>query len=201
MTNAFDVNPAKLIAEVKEELKKIDTIKAPAWAPFVKTGMHKERPPKQEDWWYIRAAAVLRAVYKLGPIGTSKLRTKYGGKRNMGVKPDHSFKGSGNIIRKVLQQLEKSGLLAKTERGVHKGRILTPKGKSLVDKAASKIAKQSGTVEEKEKVQKAEHKEPEHKKDAHVHAPVQTNTEAPQVKEHQAPQEKVNHTHAHAKEQ
>lgn len=151
MTSMYDVNPNKHIAKVKEELKKIDTIKAPAWAPFVKTGMHKERPPVQKDWWYLRAAAVLRAVHKLGPIGTAKLRTKYGGKKNMGVRPEHTFKGSGNIIRKVLQQLEKSGLVIENAKGIHKGRIITAKGKSLLDKTAVAIAKEDKTAEKADK--------------------------------------------------
>jgi small subunit ribosomal protein S19e len=105
--------------------------------------MHKERPPLKEDWWYMRAASVLRKVSILGPVGVEKLRTKYGGKKNRGHKTEHRFKGSGNIVRKVLQQLEKAGLIKKGDKGVHKGRVITPKGISLIDKAAVRIYKQS----------------------------------------------------------
>ncbi|MEK6939747.1 MAG: 40S ribosomal protein S19, partial [Nanoarchaeota archaeon] len=45
-------------------------------------------------------------------------------------------------IRKILQQLEKSGLVKQTEKGVHKGRILTPKGTSFLDKIAVQLSKQ-----------------------------------------------------------
>ena len=139
MTTVYDVDAQELILKAAEELKKIPEIKAPAWAPFVKTGMHKERPPVNSEWWYIRTASVLRAIYRMGPIGVSKLRTKYGGKKNRGVKKEHFFKGSGNILRKSLQQLEKAGFVKFADKGVHKGRIITPKGKSFLDKIASQI--------------------------------------------------------------
>ncbi len=155
MPTMYDVDPQQLILETAEELKKFPEIKPPAWASFVKTGMHKERPPVKNDWWYIRTASVLRTVYRLGPVGVSKLRTKYGGKKNRGVKKEHFYKGSGNILRKSLQQLEKAGFVKFEEKGVHKGRIITPKGKSFLDKIANQICslkpKQEVKVEEAKK--------------------------------------------------
>ena len=149
MTTMYDAEAQELIQKAAEELKKIPEIKAPAWAPFVKTGMHKERPPVNGDWWYLRTASVLRTVYRLGPIGTEKLRTKYGGKKNRGVKKEHFFKGSGNILRKSLQQLEKAGFVKFAEKGVHKGRVITPKGKSFLDKIAAQIQNQAPKHETK----------------------------------------------------
>ena len=139
MPTMYDVDSQELILKVAEELKKIPEIKPPEWALFVKTGMHKERPPVNNDWWYVRTASVLRTVYRLGPIGVSKLRTKYGGKKNRGAKKEHFYKGSGSILRKSLQQLEKAGFVKFAEKGVHKGRIVTPKGKSFLDKIATQI--------------------------------------------------------------
>jgi len=132
----YDIPADKLIQKTAIELKKIPEIKAPSWASFVKTGCHKERPPIQQDFWYIRAASILRKVYILGPIGTNKLRIKYGGKKNRGHKPEKFYPGSGNIARKILQQLEKAGLIKQVNVQNHKGRVLTPKGKSLIDKLA-----------------------------------------------------------------
>ncbi len=135
MATIYDVNPNDLIEKVAKELEK--ELKAPEWAPFVKTGVHKERPPTRDDWWYVRSAAVLRTIERMGPIGTSKLRTKYGGKQNRGHKTEHTFRGSGSIIRKILQELDQAGLTRQAEVGVHKGRVITPKGVSLLSKAAS----------------------------------------------------------------
>jgi small subunit ribosomal protein S19e len=137
----FDVYPNDLIKAAAEELKKIAEIKPPEWAGFVKTGRHKERVPSNPDWWHTRVAAVLRSVYKLGPIGVSKLRAKYGGKKRRGHKMPHAYKGSGNIIRKALQQLEKAGLVKQVKVKGRKGRVITPKGKSFLDKIAVQISK------------------------------------------------------------
>lgn len=150
MATIFDADPRELILKVAEELKKINDIKAPDWAIYVKTGAHKERPPADKDWWYIRAAAVLRNVSKLGPIGVEKLRTKYGGKKNKGHKSEHFYKGSGNIARKILQQLEKAELVKQDAHGPHKGRVTTAKGQSMLDKIATEILKASNKFQKEE---------------------------------------------------
>jgi len=155
MASMYDVDSQEIIIKAAEELKKIPEIKPPAWASFAKTGMHKERPPASSDWWYVRAASVLRAVYRFGPVGVAKLRSKYGGKKNRGVKKEHFYKGSGNILRKTLQQLEKAGFVKFAEKGVHKGRIATPKGKSFLDK----IATQMQGSKPKQEIKAAEAKE------------------------------------------
>ena len=50
MTTMYDVTAQELILKAAEELKKIPEIKPPEWAPFVKTGMHKQRAPVKDDW-------------------------------------------------------------------------------------------------------------------------------------------------------
>ena len=144
MTTAYDVPGQILVEELAKDLEKI--IKMPDWAKFVKTGPHKERTPDQENWWYIRAAAIMRRLYIDGPVGTARLRTYFGGRRNRGSKPEHRRDAGAKIIRTILQQLEEAGLAEKVEG---EGRKLTPKGVSLVDKVASRIAL-TGKKEEKE---------------------------------------------------
>lgn len=135
----FEVSQDELTKELALELKKMPEFRPPEWAAFVKTGAFKQRPPVDMDWWYKRAASILRVIYLRGPVGVEKLRQKYGGKRNRGVKPEIFYKSSGNIIRKVLQQVEKAQFAKQVEKGVHKGRIITPKGKSFVDKAVQRL--------------------------------------------------------------
>lgn len=151
MADALEVDPQELIEKAAKQLEEQKMVQKPVWAGYVRTGHFANRPPVKDDWWYMRAAAVLRSVYKLGPVGTSKLRTKYGGRKNRGYKPEHFYRGSGSIIRKILQQLEKSGLLAQVEKGVHKGRKLTPKGKLFLEKISVQIAKE-GPKERKKQV-------------------------------------------------
>ncbi len=116
-----------------EELKKYKEIKIPEWGFYVKTSASKERPPVQEDWWHIRAASLLMKIKYKGPIGVNRLSKYYGGRKNRGFKPERKYPGSRNIIRKILQQLEKAKLIKPSE-GVKKGKILTKEGKELIKK-------------------------------------------------------------------
>lgn len=142
----YDVDATRLIHGVAEELKKEPFMKPPSWAAFVKTGISRERAPVQEDWWFIRASAILRKLFILGPVGTIKLRTQFGSRKNNGVAPEHFEPGAGNHIRKILQQLEKSGFAKQAQKGVHKGRIITPKGQRLLEVTANGIMKKEGIV-------------------------------------------------------
>jgi small subunit ribosomal protein S19e len=136
MVTAYDVPADKLIAMTSAKLREIDTIKPPEWAEFVRTGRHTEKAPVQKDWWYTRAASILRKVYMLGPIGTSRLAEEYGGFADRGSKPNRAVKGSRNIARKCIMQLEASGLVAKSK---NKGRVITAKGQKMLDGLAKEI--------------------------------------------------------------
>jgi len=144
MVSARDVPPDKLIEVVKEDLKK--KIEMPEWAKFVKTSVDRQRPPEQSDWWWIRAASILRKVYMDGPVGVSRLRTWYGGKKDRGVRPGKKYKASGKIIRTILQQLEDLGLVKKIEG---KGRIITPEGMKYLDNMAKKVKEGGGASQAK----------------------------------------------------
>jgi len=131
----YDIDTNELIKSVADALKKTENVKMPDWAQFVKTGQAKDRTPVETDWWFARAAAILRAVSIKGPIGVNKLRIKFGSKKDRGHKPEQFRLASGKILRLILQQLDKEGLTKYEEKGVHKGRLITPKGQSLLDKA------------------------------------------------------------------
>jgi len=137
MVTVYDVPAEPLILAVAEKLKENNKIVAPDWAEFVKTGIHTERAPVQPDWWYTRAASVLRKLYVKGPMGTSKLAAEYGGYRDRGAKPNRAVKGSRNIIRKCLMQLQDAGLLVEAEN--KQGRKISPAGQKLLDNAAKEV--------------------------------------------------------------
>ena len=138
MTTVYDVPPNLLIERLAERLKSEGKVEPPPWAKFVKTGVHKEKSPNNEDWWYTRVAAVLRKVYVMGPVGSSRLAAEFGGKVDAGSKPYHARKGSRKVIREVLKQLEELNLV---QRSDHTGRIVTPVGRSLLDNLAHEILK------------------------------------------------------------
>jgi len=133
MATIYNKDAAQVIEKAAEEFKKLKELAMPEWARLVKTGAAKERHPVNQDWWYIRAASILRKIYLKGPIGVSKLRKEYSSKKNMGHKPERVYVAGGKIIRTILQRLEKEGLIIPAEKGVHKGRIITPKGKKFLD--------------------------------------------------------------------
>jgi small subunit ribosomal protein S19e len=129
----MQVKSQDFVKKCSEELKKIKDIQMPEWAKYAKTGVHKKFPPHQEDWWYTRAASLLRRIAIDGPVGVSRLRTFYGGRKERGHKPEKFRKAGGNSIRKILQQLEAAGLIEQNKQG-KKGRILSEKGKRFVVK-------------------------------------------------------------------
>lgn len=138
MTTVYDVEADSLIKEAAGKLKEMG-LKKPGFVGLVKTGSHSERPPEQEEFWWVRAASILRKIYMNANMGVNKLRREYGAKKRMGVKPPHFRMAGGKTNRVALQELEKLGLLKKGENG--KGRVLTPAGFKFMDGAAREAAK------------------------------------------------------------
>lgn len=136
-----DVHPQRLTEEISDELKRMEGISPPDWSQFVKTGSHKDRPPSQPDWWYLRSASILRRVYEEGPIGVSRLGSIYGGRSNRGSSPEEFRKGSRKIIRTILKQLEGADLVEKREG---KGRAISPDGMSFLHKISDRIQAEEG---------------------------------------------------------
>lgn len=133
---AYDVPATMLIEEIAREFKEKNELKEPKFTGYIKSGAHRERAPLRKDWWYLRSASIFYRIFKDGPVGTERLRTYYGGKRNRGVKPEHFRKSSGKVIRTCLQELEKTGYVRKGK----KGRVITPKGQSYLNEISKKIA-------------------------------------------------------------
>lgn len=137
MANVFEVDSAKLIGSAAEKLKEKGIVK-PAYIDFVKTGPSRERIPTQKDFWYIRCSSILRQVYIDGPIGVSRLRTRYGSRVGHRVSRHHHADAGGSIITDALNALEKAGYVKKAAKG---GREITPAGKSFLDKIANDITR------------------------------------------------------------
>tara|TARA_Y100000310_G_scaffold155429_1_gene154926 strand:- start:24 stop:461 length:438 start_codon:yes stop_codon:yes gene_type:complete len=128
-----DIKADEFNEELAEALKQIPEFKVPEWVLYVKTGISRQRPPANDDFWYKRAASILRQLYIHNIVGVGRLRTRYGSKQNRGVKPEKFKKGSGKIIRVILQQAEAAGLVEKMKTSRRTGRQLTVKGKEFLD--------------------------------------------------------------------
>lgn len=113
MTTFYDIPAELLIPALAERIATTDGIDTPDWAGFVKTGVSRERPPSQENWWFLRSAAILRKVAREGPIGVTHLSQAYGGIKDNGAMPNTPGVAGRHIIRTSLQQLESAGLVEK----------------------------------------------------------------------------------------
>ncbi len=120
--------------KLAELLKSMPEFEQPEWSFYVKTGVAKDRPPQELDFWHKRAASILRQIYIHKVVGVNRLRTRYGSKKNRGVKPERFKKSSGKIIRTILQQAESAGFLEKHNvSGKRAGRKITEKGKEFLE--------------------------------------------------------------------
>lgn len=146
MTTYHDVPADLLIGELSARLAEMEAISPPEWSSIVKTGTHRERPPSQDNWWFIRSAAILRKVGKLGPIGANHMAQHFGGPKDRGVKPNRAVAGSRNISRTIMQQLFNAGLIESKMNAagnVNHGKVLTPEGQSLLDSVAHDVRDQA----------------------------------------------------------
>jgi len=91
-------------------------------------------PPQNPDWFYVRAAAVARHIYLRKTVGVGRLRKVHGGTKNRGSRPSHHVDASGSVDRKVIQSLEKIGVLEQDEE--KGGRRITQAGTRDLDRIA-----------------------------------------------------------------
>ncbi len=132
-----EVPADRLIRKLAEYLKEnAKELRPPSWAPIAKLGVHKENNPEDPDWWYVRAASIIRKLaISPEPIGLSTFSVIYGGLKRRGSAPPHFRRATTNHIRRILQQLERAGLVARTP----KGRVLTPRGVSVVSSVVREV--------------------------------------------------------------
>ena len=139
MVTLYDAPADALIEALAEDLS--DRIEEPDWAEFSKAGPDREFPPEQEDFWYVRAASILRRVAIDGPVGVDRLSTHYGGPKGGSnryqVAPNHRADGSDKIIRTILQQLEEVDLIERPPND--EGRVVSAEGRSLLDTTAGEV--------------------------------------------------------------
>jgi len=138
-TTVKDVNPHVFVKAYAAYLKKTGKLEVPKWVDLVKTATFKELAPYDQDWYYIRAASIARHIYLRQGVGIGALRKKHGSTCNRGTRPSHHCDASGNILRKIVQGLEKMELLEKDNNG---GRRITQNGRKSLDLIASQIVRE-----------------------------------------------------------
>ncbi|KAJ2525456.1 Protein component of the small (40S) ribosomal subunit [Coemansia sp. RSA 2049] len=131
-----DVHSQAFIKAYAAHLKRSGKLQVPSWTEYAKTGSYKELCPNDPDWFYVRAAAIARHVYIRGGVGVGALAKRHGGSKRRGSRPNHHANDSTNVMRKVLQGLEKLGILEKHPDG---GRRITAAGQRDLDRISVQI--------------------------------------------------------------
>ena len=109
-----DVAADKFIAAYADVLKNNDKFVVPKWVDLVKTGVNKELCPYDPDWYYIRAAAIVRKIYLREGTGVGSLKRRFGGNYRRGAAPDKHQDGAGGLIRTILLNLDKLNITEAT---------------------------------------------------------------------------------------
>jgi len=139
MANIYEIESDELVRRTADKLKE-QNIPKPGYVDYVKSGAGRDRAPTDGSFWYMRCASILRQTYVNGPIGISKLRTRYGNRKRHTVAHPHHKRAGGSIIKDAFDTLEKAGYVEKTKEG----RIITKKGRSFLDKVANELLKGKG---------------------------------------------------------
>jgi len=135
-----DVAPYDFITAYARHLKRTRKIAVPEWADYVKTSHRKELPPNDQDWFYIRCAAVARKVYLRPGNGVGSLRKAFGGSKRNGTKPNTFALASGSVVRAAFKALESIKVIEKDAKSG--GRKITATGQRDLDRIAGQVHKQ-----------------------------------------------------------
>ncbi|KAA8612378.1 RPS19A Ribosomal protein S19E S16A [Pyrenophora tritici-repentis] len=135
MTGVRDVDAQLFIQAYAQFLKRQGKLPVPGWVDTVKTGHAKELPPSDQDWFYVRCAAVARHLL---PEEDCRLRKVHGTGKNRGMRPSHHYNGSGSVDRKAIQALAKLQILELDDNTG--GRRITAQGQRDLDRIALTVA-------------------------------------------------------------
>jgi len=133
-----DVSAPTFISEYAKHLKKSGKMEIPKWFEYCKTSVAREMSPLDPDWMYYRAAALARRIYIRGGTGVKSFRKAFGGRQRRGGMPNTFCYASGKVIRHILKQLEKMGVVATDAKG---GRKITKEGQRELDTIALQCSK------------------------------------------------------------
>jgi small subunit ribosomal protein S19e len=130
-----DVPAQDFINAYAQFLQRQGKLEVPGYVDIVKTSAGNELPPQEaETWFYKRAASVARHIYLRKHVGVGALNKLYGGAINRGFRPHRHADASGSINRKVLQSLQKIGVLEISPKG---GRRISENGQRDLDRIAA----------------------------------------------------------------
>ena len=127
-----DVGAADFIKALAAHFKRSETITPPDYTAFTKTACFKQASPLDNDWFFVRSAAVARKIY-LKPIGIGQLTRSFGGKARRGTRTNVFKKSCAGVIRQCVHQLKEADLIEPHRNG---GWKITQNGQKALDTIA-----------------------------------------------------------------
>ncbi|EZG79925.1 putative 40S ribosomal protein S19 [Gregarina niphandrodes] len=134
-----DVPADQFIKKCARHLKDSGFFEIPKWAEYAKSGCSRELSAHDDDFFYIRAASILRKMaFNAKECGVGRLAHVYGGSQNRGVQPCHHRMASRKVIRYCIRQLQSMELVEAF--GDKQKRRLSVKGQRCIDQIARQCA-------------------------------------------------------------
>jgi small subunit ribosomal protein S19e len=137
----FEVCPHALNRVLAEHIKTSEILTIPKEVDIIKTGHGKEMPPADSDWYYKRAASIIRKLcintigeYKWG-VGIPTFASRYGCRKNRGSRPSKMVNGATGHVRKIMHDFERCNWVIKVE----KGRKLTEEALNVIGQLIEKV--------------------------------------------------------------
>ncbi|RNF03981.1 putative ribosomal protein S19 [Trypanosoma rangeli] len=131
-----DVHAWRWIKTCAKYLKQEGKIMVPNCTEIVKTSHGRERAPQNPDWYYVRCAAVLRALYLRPGEGYGGLSKRFSIKKNRGSRPEITTRASRGLLHWSCKSLTKLGLVEKCTESGHR---LTRRGRKVSDTLAFQV--------------------------------------------------------------
>merc|ERR1711990_409222 len=148
--NVLDVHSQSFIKKLAEFFKEKDLLKVPKKMEhgLVKCSHANEIAPLSSDWFFTKAAAVVRQIYicQTKTMGVGTLKRMFGMRKRRGRQPPCFATGSGKILREIVKQLRTIGyvqnLVSVSDDGKNNiglGLTMTKSGTAELDKVASRL--------------------------------------------------------------
>ena len=131
-----DVHTQRWVKAMASHLKQEGKLFVPRCSELIKTSHGRERAPQNPDWYYVRCAAVLRAIYLRPGTGYGGLSKRFSNKKNRGSQPEQYQKAARGPLHWCCRSLEGLKLI---QKGKTSGRIITKDGRKKVDTVAFNV--------------------------------------------------------------
>lgn len=139
--NVNDVPSSLFIERLANHFQEKNIIKLPKYSNLVKCSYSNEIAPLDPNWFFTKAAAVARQIYrnKNKTLGVGTLKQTFNKKHRRGANSEVTSRHGGKILRDIVKQLKEQKFAEnyKSTSGTSHGLLLTKTGRSLLDKVAA----------------------------------------------------------------